>query len=102
MKANSGFKMKKETKRMLAQVSDVHERGELRRAMITAQIQKWHDRGKTILCVMHDVIAVRQIFKECIVIAQDAVKQVPMDLITDEFLAQIFFCGRHAGAHDVV
>jgi hypothetical protein len=39
MKANSGFKMKKEIKRMLAQVSDVHERGELRRAMITAQIQ---------------------------------------------------------------
>ena len=39
MKANSGFKMKKETKRMLAQVSDPHERGELRRAMIAAQLQ---------------------------------------------------------------
>jgi hypothetical protein len=39
MKANAGFKMKKETKRMLAQVSDPHERGQLRRAMITAQIQ---------------------------------------------------------------
>jgi hypothetical protein len=39
MKANAGFKMKKETKRMLAQVSDVHARGVLRRAMITAQLQ---------------------------------------------------------------
>lgn len=70
--------------------------------ILTEQIQKWHDRGKTILCVMHDIIAVRQMFKECIVIAQDAVKHVPMDSITDEFLAQVFFCGRHAGAHDVV
>lgn len=70
--------------------------------ILTQQIQKWHARGKTILCVMHDVIAVRQIFKECIVIAQDAVRHVPMDLITDEFLAQLFFCGTHAGAHNVV
>lgn len=39
MKANAAFKMKKETKRMLAQISNPHERGELRRAMITAQLQ---------------------------------------------------------------
>ena len=70
--------------------------------ILVNQILKWHDEGKTILCVMHDVIAVRTIFKECIVIAKDTVKHVPMDLITDDLLAQLFFCGRHAGVHNVV
>ena len=70
--------------------------------ILTEQIQKWHSCGKTVLCVMHDIIAVRQIFKECIVIAKDTVRQVPMEKVTDEFLAQVFFCGTHAGAHHVL
>lgn len=39
MKANAGFKLKKETKRMLAQIGNPAERGEFKRMMIEAQLQ---------------------------------------------------------------
>lgn len=66
------------------------------------QIQSWHESGKTILSVVHDTMLVRKHFKECIVMTKDVVKHVSMDIVTNEFLAQIFFCGEHAGTHDVV
>jgi hypothetical protein len=39
MKANATFKMAKETKRLLANITDAHERGEKKRMMIDAQLQ---------------------------------------------------------------